>query len=202
VEIQKYTFCLICDGNNCFVNNLKPLINAQKQQGNSTMRCHQCGHKNASGILVCVKCHALLVEDALPKTVNIGQVADLGKPDKNPPRAKEHYEMPEALIFYIEGHPPIEITLGIQLVLGRQNLNTAAKPSLDLTPYNGLDCGVSRMHLIIKQDEGRLVVEDMASSNGTWLQNIRLKAYHPTPLNSEDSLLLGKLLVKVVFKYP
>jgi hypothetical protein len=60
--------------------------------------------------------------------------------------------------------------------------------------------GVSRRHAsIFKQGLG-VVVEDLGSVNGTFVNGKRLDPYLPEPLRDGDTLQLGKLLIKVIIR--
>ncbi|GEM_PF-6506887 len=53
------------------------------------------------------------------------------------------------------------------------------------------DLSVSRKHAILEKDEtGKLYLTDLNSSNGTYINNIRIK--EKTPVTSNDQILLGK----------
>jgi pSer/pThr/pTyr-binding forkhead associated (FHA) protein len=54
------------------------------------------------------------------------------------------------------------------------------------------------MHVVIRRDEKlSLTVEDLASSNGSWLNGVRLQPYVPNILRSGDILRLGQ--IEIVF---
>jgi pSer/pThr/pTyr-binding forkhead associated (FHA) protein len=56
------------------------------------------------------------------------------------------------------------------------------------------------MHAIIRRTEQGLVIEDLASSNGSWLNGVRLAPFSPRPLQSGDHLALSQLEIVVHFK--
>jgi pSer/pThr/pTyr-binding forkhead associated (FHA) protein len=57
--------------------------------------------------------------------------------------------------------------------------------------------GVSRRHARILKQGGMVVVEDMGSINGTFINGKRLDPYLPEVLNDGDILQLGKLKIEV-----
>jgi hypothetical protein len=57
---------------------------------------------------------------------------------------------------------------------------------------------ISRFHAQIKRENGRLVLEDLGSTNGTYLNNVRLEAAHP--LSVGDIARFGN--EEVVFQEP
>ena len=86
-----------------------------------------------------------------------------------------------------------------QAILGRYTPSSATQPRIDLTPYGAYDKGISRMHAIIRRTDAGLIIEDLASSNGSWLNSQRLRPYIPGPLRSGDHLRLGQIEIEIHF---
>jgi len=91
----------------------------------------------------------------------------------------------------------VEATLTQAIPLGRLDPASAVFPEIDLTSDSGLDKGVSRRHARILKREGTVVVEDLGSINGTFLNGKQLSPYLPEVLHTGDQLRLGKLLIEV-----
>ena len=53
------------------------------------------------------------------------------------------------------------------------------------------------MHAVIRRVESGLTIQDLASSNGTWLNGTKLAPYIPVPIKSGDQLLLGKIAIEM-----
>jgi len=91
----------------------------------------------------------------------------------------------------------VETTLNKAIHLGRLDPASDVFPEIDLTNDNGLERGVSRRHARILKREGTVVVEDLGSINGTFINGKRLAPYLPEVLHNNDQLQLGKLLIEV-----
>ena len=50
---------------------------------------------------------------------------------------------------------------------------------------------ISRHHARIFQQDGHFFLEDLGSSNGTYINNVRLIAHVPSPLSERDSFQIG-----------
>jgi eukaryotic-like serine/threonine-protein kinase len=86
-----------------------------------------------------------------------------------------------------------------EFTLGR--LDGAARPDLDLSPYNGLKQGVSRLHASIQIDDQQTVtLVDLGSTNGSWLNGIRIEPHIPVTLNNGDVIALGKLVLQALIR--
>ncbi|MBN2472053.1 MAG: FHA domain-containing protein, partial [Anaerolineae bacterium] len=78
-----------------------------------------------------------------------------------------------------------------RLLLGRADGNI--KPDLDLTPFNGMDRGVSRRHAVLVANGDRLEIVDLSSTNGTFINGQRLAPFKPYRLRQGDELHLGEI---------
>lgn len=105
------------------------------------------------------------------------------------------------IIFVIRGIVErIVIPKDGHITLGRSDPRARTRVDLDLTPYGALDRGVSREHVRMHIEDGKLYVTDLGSTNGTFLANVRLEAHKPTVLRKGDELLLGRLPIQVLFR--
>ena len=80
-------------------------------------------------------------------------------------------------------------------LLGR-SINTDDNPQyLDMTPLGGEDLGVSRLHtyLCYEPEAGAVLVTDLGSTNGTFMNDRRLGEREVYMLRHGDRLRLGKL---------
>ncbi len=109
----------------------------------------------------------------------------------------------DILVFQVYGYeqPILVRASGGEVTLGRYNPGDLA-PSVDLTPYNGSQLGVSRKHAIIIRQESGYVVKDIGSTNGTWLNDGRLIPDEIYPLQPGDLLRLGQINLNVYFRLP
>lgn len=166
--------------------------------------CPVCQHENAFGALICTQCYSLLVDsttDAGTMTLNAEALSRL---EAEMSSTNGEARLPDSLRegeigLHIAGSSrPLIFQLGQQVVLGRQAPDTGSQPRIDLSPYDAFNKGVSRMHVVIRRDEKLgLTVEDLASSNGSWLNGVRLQPYVPNILRSGDILRLGQ--IEIVF---
>jgi len=85
-----------------------------------------------------------------------------------------------------------------QYVLGREGLENEP-PDVNLSAYGGREKGVSRKHALLRVDRRQLLLIDLGSSNGTWLNGAQLTANQPIRLESGDEIRLGKLPLRVRF---
>jgi FHA domain len=84
------------------------------------------------------------------------------------------------------------------VIVGRADLRQDGfKPDIDLTPYGGRERGVSRAHIRLHVQGGKLFMTDLYSANGTFMGGERLTAEKMYELHNGDELLLGALGIRV-----
>ena len=86
-----------------------------------------------------------------------------------------------------------------ELVIGWRDARTLAGPAIDLTGLGGSAQGVSRQHALLRCQDGRWTIEDLGSTNGTYLNESPLAAHAPALLQDKTTIRVGQ--VKLFFRY-
>lgn len=159
--------------------------------------CPVCEHQNSAAATVCAECGAPLL--ALPPGVETEPVPDMDSIPTTRFRPTRRLAPGTLSIFVGEAKDPVVFDVATRRLLLGRDLTPADLPGIDLGPYNGHGHGVSRHHAVVRQLEGRFVLEDVGSTNGTWVGEERLQPFHPHPLISGDPIRLGRLVLHVMF---
>lgn len=93
----------------------------------------------------------------------------------------------------------VEISLpnNQQAVVGRADPVSQFFPDIDLTQHKALELGVGRRHAQIAIQNGQIVLEDLDSTNGTFLNGQKVSAHQPKVLNHEDQIQFGQLIARI-----
>jgi pSer/pThr/pTyr-binding forkhead associated (FHA) protein len=83
------------------------------------------------------------------------------------------------------------------VIIGRRDDPLNFHPDVDLTANYGVLMGVSRKHAEISLKNGQCFIQDLHSSNGTWLNEKKLVSGNTYPLHNGDQVRLGQLLLLV-----
>ncbi len=86
-----------------------------------------------------------------------------------------------------------------RVTLGRVVEDAGTLVSLDLTPYGGTQSGVSRRHAVIMVYQDTYLLQDLGSTNGTWLNAVCLPPHSSHMLKSGDMIQMGQIRMCVVF---
>jgi DNA-binding response OmpR family regulator len=104
-------------------------------------------------------------------------------------------------VLFVSGHSdsPITVNLRQPMTLGRKN--STARQHIDLTRYDAIELGVSRVHATLSYDDANAVfkLEDNSSINGTYLNGEPLSPHIPTVLDNADEIRLGQLRLYIYF---
>ena len=93
----------------------------------------------------------------------------------------------------------VEASLTKAVHLGRLDAASDILPEVDLSGDGGSGKGVSRRHARILKREGTVMLEDLGSINGTFINGKRLPPFQTEVLHDGDQLQLGKLLIEIEF---
>ncbi len=163
--------------------------------------CKNCLHKNPAGAIFCAECGAQLVAAEIA-TQSI-------RTDKMPPDAgaKSPVAAPRTLVenawgslHLLDNGQILPLANRDEYTLGRVSEGQPVMPDLDLSPYQAYAAGVSRLHALLKRDGKRVVVMDLGSSNGTYVNGKRLTPQTERLLNHGDVVALGKFKFQILLR--
>ncbi|GAB4512286.1 MAG: hypothetical protein OHK0046_11590 [Anaerolineae bacterium] len=104
-------------------------------------------------------------------------------------------------LYFIGRGKPLVIEAREQITLGRY-VPGQLSPTVDLTPHHAGLMGVSRRHAVILCEDGVYFIQDVNSTNGTWVNEKRLTPNEPFPLESGDQVRLGQFVFYISFGEP
>jgi hypothetical protein len=107
------------------------------------------------------------------------------------------------VVIHIEGaSEPVIAQPGSGYLIGRSEQGGPPAPGLDLAAFEGWRHGVSRRHVRLHHDgkSGTLLITDLDSTNGTFLNERQLTANTPTRLRDGDMIRLGDLVLRIYFR--
>lgn len=165
------------------------------------IRCPNCHHENMEGALFCEECGLNLWEDSQEDIATRELDGDSDEFSVKSGWGTATFEEKNQVIIHVRDVPePLTISVGEELLIGRQDAASGILPDLDLTPLGALEKGVSRIHAALRRGEEVLSIVDLDSANGTFLNGQRLAAHQPRLLRDGDEIRLGKLVMHIYFK--
>jgi len=141
------------------------------------MKCKECQTDNIEGALFCEECGAKLEGKA-----GFIESAEEGGAE---------------LVFTSPDGNRLEIPSKDDVIIGREDPISDIFPDVDLTDLGGMDKGVSRKHAVIHRVGSDYTVEDMGSTNGTYVNKKKILPHAPQAIKPGDELRFGKLSFSV-----
>jgi len=138
------------------------------------MKCTECKMENIEGALFCEECGAKLET-------------------KNELQGTAMESSGERLVLASPDGSSLEIPAKDEVVIGREDPISDVFPDLDLTGFGGMEKGVSRKHAVIHRSGADYTLEDMGSTNGTYVNRKKVQPNVPQAIKPGDELRFGKL---------
>lgn len=205
-------------------NNLKqPKTTAKQSSRFQVQKCPRCGEINRAGVVYCENCgtHLQTGEDANLPTRDLDRESEqdstlsyeeaeiasekiLGERFKASIRGTTMFQDDMVLRVELESRPnPLLLRLkpDQQLMIGRRSTSDDSDiPEIDLTDYGGFNYGVSRHHGVIRLEGNRLIYTDLASSNGTFINGLRITPHEDYTLRDGDVFRLARMKMQIYFE--
>ncbi len=157
--------------------------------------CSHCGEALLFGTLFCPECGAPVLDPG-STTQTLRQNH---RPSNQASLPAEPKLQPGGAVLRVELRLPNGQTLPLrgtgEWTLGRRAGTSAV--DVDLSPYGAYEHGVSRVHAALRVTPDGVFLIDLQSSNGTFLNGLRLRPHVPYPLRHRDKILLGTFPLQV-----
>lgn len=160
--------------------------------------CPSCGADNLPGTLFCVQCGTYLPSGGPLRTEPLPE-----QDEANPARPRHDSASQEASqrdlnieVTVVNTGRVLMLSADREILVGRLDSAHGIFPELDLTVDGGLEEGVSRRHARIYMRDGTCFVEDLDSTNGSFLNGDRITPYLPYAFHDGDVLSFGSLQLK------
>ncbi len=140
--------------------------------------CPACGVEVDAGDRFCRNCGAVLEE--APAAAETPRAAPSAGP----------------LLTVVASGAEIPLPTKEEILIGREDPISGIYPEVDLTPHGGEAGGVSRRHARLVFEGGEAFVEDLDSTNYTFVNRQRLVPKTRHPLNDGDELRCGRVALK------
>lgn len=121
-------------------------------------------------------------------------------PGTAPLQAVEPKSRLDSVVLFVAGFSEAPVTLSVRepVSFGRTT-KTGGRNHVDLSRFNAVDQGVSRVHAYLHRQNGGFYIEDAGSVNGTFVNGQSLRAGERTAVTNADELRMGQLRMYIYF---
>jgi pSer/pThr/pTyr-binding forkhead associated (FHA) protein len=166
--------------------------------------CSNCKHNEIEGALFCSECGSQLIDQtrdatqSFPKAsleTELNQELTTGRSNNITFTAAKGVQV--MMLNFLDSGKMLTLSGKPEYTLGRVSEGQPILPDLDLAPYDAFALGVSRIHAALRIINGRLLVVDLGSVNGTRINGQKLVSKVEYPVSKGDIIALGKLRIQV-----
>ena len=163
--------------------------------------CPTCQHQEVEGALFCSECGTQLHNMGALATHNI-QTSEMRDEafDAVPPERRVISDSESMTLQILDGGQLLPLADRNEFTMGRVSDGQTIMPDIDLTPYQAYECGVSRLHAVLKRSRGKVTIMDLGSSNGTYVDGVRLMPENELLLSHGSIVSLGKLKIQFLLQ--
>jgi hypothetical protein len=165
--------------------------------------CGNCGAKNRTTEVFCYACGQLL--DASASQFDTRHFASA----TDELYSEEYFGRDSVILLHVRDHSErYEIRPQLrnhEVVIGRSSGSaTAMRPDIDLATADAANFGVSRLHMALRYEDNddNVVVYDLGSANGSFINGQRLHPKEIRILRNGDELRLGRMVMRVIYRHP
>lgn len=167
-----------------------------------SVTCPNCKNEEPEGAIFCGECGTKLITSDGLSTARIRATdTRLVNPDVAPKQAAPVPVSEAQVNLHIIRTGQILPLIGREeFTLGRISQGQSILPDIDLSPYDAYSQGVSRLHATLKIREGYLYIEDLGSSNGTRVNNVKITAHNDHLVHHGDVVALGRFKIQALIR--
>ena len=164
--------------------------------------CANCQHENMTGAAFCTECGSLLLSTEALITHKIPSES-MPAPSAARPPVPTRGTAPSdnwITLHLLESGEMLPLSNRNEFTLGRVSEGQPVMPDIDLGPHQAFTHGVSRLHAIIRRGVNNVLLSDLESANGTFINGQRLPANEERPITHGDVISLGSLKLQILLK--
>jgi hypothetical protein len=167
--------------------------------------CPACEKSNDASAAICVYCGVPFeIADAGPTTATTTQMPTANfRPTIENDGVLDSFvrEIPEngMAIYRANFMYPFAVRQDRDFIIGRITVGMP-EDILDLSPLEGYVMGVSKQHVRIQVVGNGYQITDLGSTNGTWVNDVRLTANHPVILPNAARVRMGRMELYFIYR--
>ena len=159
--------------------------------------CPNCKHEELPGAIFCSECGAQLIT-IYGGTETSKIIVDASEMQTAPMTMPTGQGNSWISLQFVDTGELLPVIESNEFTIGRGSDNQPIMPDVDLTPYKAYENGVSRLHAVIRRSEKRVILMDLGSSNGTYINGGRISPNVHQVLHQGDLISIGKLKFQVI----
>lgn len=161
--------------------------------------CWKCGQELDNDPLFCSNCNA--INPGQTPTIDVDRIKKTDVDQALEAKIRGVNSLHNRhLLEVVIGDERITIPIESRVIFGRDLTSIDNSPVIDLARFNALDVGVSRRHATLQRShDDQVMLIDLGSTNGTFLNKTKLKPLQEYPVKNGDEIRFGNLALILRF---
>jgi pSer/pThr/pTyr-binding forkhead associated (FHA) protein len=109
-------------------------------------------------------------------------------------------DLPKTVYFVLPSGEECPADTGNEIIIGRQSREDDPPVTVDLEGFDGHSLGISRHHCMMKSFKGYLILVDLDSINGTFINGKRAMPLKRYALVDGDTITVGRLTLELRYR--
>lgn len=166
--------------------------------------CPKCSSVEMEGSFFCHECGAQLITGGTLSVPKVNNTNGIDTEENEEPPARQRISPPTpypkayVTMHFLGKGVFLPIDEAGDFIIGRKSPGQTMVPDIDLNLHQAFEAGVSRLHAMIRVDNGQITIIDLNSSNGTTVNGVRLEPNVPHMITHGDVISLGKFKIEVI----
>ncbi len=160
--------------------------------------CLKCETHNPANALVCSHCGSTFSPGSKTYKIKNESAAPSSDILERAEKLTSVYS-DSFVLFFVGDERPLFIDRQQENITFGRLVPGETEPTVNLMDYSGGLKGVSRLHAAIKPIEKGYVIQDLGSTNGTWLNESALLPSAPQRIHNGDKVRMGQLAFYIYF---
>jgi len=165
--------------------------------------CPSCNHPNMTGAAFCAECGAMLLitETLTTHRIDPDHPAAAAVAARTPTPVRSAAPSDNWITLHLlDSGEMLPLADRNEFTLGRVSEGQPVMPDIDLGPFQAYTHGVSRLHAVIRRGVDNVLLCDLESANGTFVNGQRLTPNEEHALVHGDVVTLGGLKMQILLR--
>lgn len=160
--------------------------------------CPFCDRDNRQGVMLCEFCGRAMSSLSVLHTRVVEQVPTGSNAHWH---GNAQFNQNTQVILYVRGATqPLVLPTQARLILGRVSDDHDENPDVDMTQFSAFEYGVSAQHVALERADDQLLIIDLDSTNGTFLDHQPLVPHQAAIVYDGAEVRLGNLECRLYFE--
>ncbi|MHB8777435.1 MAG: FHA domain-containing protein [Anaerolineales bacterium] len=155
--------------------------------------CPHCKEVNMTGAIFCAECGAQMKDK--DSQITQRNIMNNSSDDQYLPFGGSNAW---GSLHLLDTGQVLPLAVRNEFTIGRVSEGQPIMPDIDLSTSQAFAAGVSRLHAVIRREGARIIIMDLGSANGTYVNGKRISPNVEQTIHHGDIVALGKMKIQIL----